>query len=143
MQTVKVKVQQRGVFNRSGLIYVSRPYFLLTCLVYLYEDYTSTICSSQDQSFWRRVYIQVSLYDEFRLNLHLQNIFAERNMAEDKESKTFTHDQYEQLLSDWTTKFSFPSYLEGLYSDDWDLLMFVGRKSLKNNVVSYAEDRPA
>ena len=50
-------------------------------------------------------------------------------MAEDL--KVFIHNKYEQWLSDWTTYFPFPSYLEVLYSDDWDLLMFIGRKSLK------------
>ena len=56
-------------------------------------------------------------------------------MAEDTDLKAFIHDKYEQLFSDWTAEFPFPSYLEGLYSDDWDLLMFVGKKNLKKNVV--------
>jgi hypothetical protein len=52
-------------------------------------------------------------------------------MAEDTDLKAFIHDKYEQLFSDWTAEFPFPSYLEGLYSDDWDLLMFVGKKNNK------------
>ena len=52
-------------------------------------------------------------------------------MAEDTALKSFIHDKYEQLFSDWSAAFPFPSYVEGLYSDDWDLLMFVGKKNSK------------
>ena len=52
-------------------------------------------------------------------------------MSEDTELKTFIHTKYEQLFSDWTTAFQFPSCLHGVKSN-WDLMMFVGRSVYKD-----------
>ena len=51
-------------------------------------------------------------------------------MAEDEDLKAFIHIQYEKLFSDWTTTFKFPSYLNGIYRHDLDVLMFVGNKKM-------------
>jgi len=54
-------------------------------------------------------------------------------MAEDEDLKAFIHIQYEKLFSDWTTTFKFPSYWNGIYRDDDDILIYVGKNIFKSN----------
>ena len=53
-------------------------------------------------------------------------------VEDDTDLKSFIHTKYEQLFSDWTTTFMFPSYLFGVKSK-WNLMMFVGNSVYRNS----------